>query len=53
MSRAYPAAALLGPARSAAMIWHTQIPELASLFPSDRRDRRDMVVRMIRQILDQ
>ncbi len=32
---------------------YTQIPELASLFPSDGRDRRDMVVRVIRQILDQ
>ena len=45
--------ALLGLARSTAMVWHTQIPELAALFPPDRRDRRDLVVRVIRQILDQ
>jgi AcrR family transcriptional regulator len=48
----YPAVALLALARSTAMVWHTQIPELASLFPSDRRDRRDTVVRVIRQILE-
>jgi AcrR family transcriptional regulator len=53
VTRAYPAVALLGLARSTAMVWHTQIPELASRFPTDRRDRRDMVVRAIRQILDQ
>jgi AcrR family transcriptional regulator len=51
--RTYPAVALLGLARSTAMVWHTQIPELASRFPTDRRDRRDMVVRAIRQILEQ
>jgi AcrR family transcriptional regulator len=50
---AYPAVALLGLARSTAMVWHTQIPELAPMFPSDRRDRREMVVRAIGQILDQ
>jgi AcrR family transcriptional regulator len=53
VSNTYPAVALLGLARSTAMVWHTQIPELASMFPSDRRDRRDIVVRVIRQILDQ
>jgi AcrR family transcriptional regulator len=53
VSSTYPAVALLGLARSTAMAWHTQIPELASLFPRDRRDRRDMVVRVIRQILEQ
>jgi Tetracyclin repressor-like, C-terminal domain len=53
VSRTYPAVALLGLARSTAMIWHTQMPGLASLFPSDRRDQRDVVVRVIRQILDQ
>jgi hypothetical protein len=53
VSRTYPAVALLGLARSTALVWHTQIPELASLFPPDRRDRRDMVVGVIRQILDQ
>jgi AcrR family transcriptional regulator len=53
VSRTYPAVALLGLARSTAMVWHTQIPELSSLFPSNRRDRRDIVVRVIRQILDQ
>jgi Tetracyclin repressor-like, C-terminal domain len=53
VSRTYAAVALLSLARSTALVWHTQIPELASLFPSDRRDRRDMVVRVIRQILDQ
>jgi hypothetical protein len=34
------------------MVWHTQIPELAPLFPADRPDRREMVVRVIGQILD-
>jgi AcrR family transcriptional regulator len=52
VTRTYPAVALLGLARSTAMVWHTQIPELASRFPTDRRDRRDTVVRAIRQILD-
>jgi AcrR family transcriptional regulator len=47
----YPAVALLSLARSTAMAWHTQIPELASQFPPDRRDRREMVVRVIRRIL--
>ena len=51
VTKAYPAVALLALARSTAMVWHTQIPELAALFPSNRRDRRDMVVRVIRQIL--
>ena len=49
---AYPPVALLGLARSTAMVWHTQIPELAPLFPADRRGRREMVVRVIGQILD-
>ena len=53
VSSTYPPVALLSLVRSTAMTWHTQIPELASLFPSDRRDRRDIVVRVIRQILDQ
>ena len=53
LSTTYPPVALLGLARSTAMMWHTQIPELASLFPPDRRDRRDLVVRMIRQNLAQ
>src|ERR1700678_777431 len=53
VSKTYPAVGLLGLARSTAMVWHTQIPELASLFPSDRRDRRELVVRVIQQILDQ
>ena len=34
-------------------MWHTQIPELAALFPSDRPARRDVVVRVIRQVLEQ
>lgn len=53
VSSTYPAVALLGLARSTAMVWHTQIPELASLFPPDRRDRRELVVRAIQQVLDQ
>ena len=53
VSSRYSPVALLGLARSTAMVWHTQIPELAALFPPDRRDRRDLVVRVIRQILDQ
>jgi len=53
VSNTYPPVALLSLVRSTAMTWHTQIPELASLFPSDRRDRRDIVVRVIRQVLDQ
>ena len=53
VTKQYPAVALLSFARSTALMWHTQIPELAALFPSDRRDRRDMVVRVIRQILEQ
>ena len=53
VSNTYPPVGLLSLVRSTAMTWHTQIPELASLFPSDRRDRRDIVVRVIRQILDQ
>ncbi len=53
VSSRYSPLALLGLARSTAMVWHTQIPELAALFPPDRRDRRDLVVRVIRQILDQ
>ena len=48
---AYPPVALLGLVRSTAMVWHTQIPELASLFPASRHDRREMVVRVIGQIL--
>jgi hypothetical protein len=52
VTKTYPAVALLALARSTAMVWHTQIPELASLFPSDRRDQRDTVVRVIRQILE-
>jgi hypothetical protein len=53
VSGTYPPVALLGLVRSTAMTWHTQIPELASLFPPDRRDRRGIVVDVIRQILDQ
>jgi hypothetical protein len=53
VTKTYPAVALLSFARSTALMWHTQIPERAALFPSDRRDRREMVVRVIRQILDQ
>jgi AcrR family transcriptional regulator len=53
VSSTYPAGTLLGLARSTALVWHTQIPELASLFPPDRRDRRDTVVRVFRQILEQ
>jgi len=53
VTKAYPAVALLSFARSIALMWHTQIPERAALFPSDRSDRRDMVVRMIRQVLEQ
>jgi hypothetical protein len=53
VSSTYPAGTLLGLARSTALVWHTQIPELASLFPPDRRDRRDTVVRVVRQILEQ
>jgi hypothetical protein len=52
VTKTYPAVPLYL-ARSTALMWHTQIPELASLFPSDRLDRRDMVVRMIRQVLEQ
>jgi AcrR family transcriptional regulator len=52
VTKAYPAVALLSFARSTALMWHTQIPERAGLFPSDRRDRRDIVVRVIRQILE-
>ena len=44
--------ALLSLARSTALMWHTQIPELASLIPSSRSDRRDIVVQVIRKILD-
>jgi AcrR family transcriptional regulator len=51
--KTYPAVALLSFARSTALMWHTQIPELAALFPSDRPDRREIVVRVIRQILEQ
>jgi AcrR family transcriptional regulator len=47
------AVALLSFARSTALMWHTQTPELAALFPSDRPVRRDMVVRVIRQVLEQ
>ena len=53
VTKTYPAVALLSLARSTALMWHTQIPELAALFPSNRRDRRDMVVRVIWQILEQ
>jgi AcrR family transcriptional regulator len=53
VTKTYSAVALLALARSTALMWHTQIPELTALFPSDRADRRDMVVRVIRQILDQ
>ena len=53
VTKTYPAVALLSLARSTALMWHTQIPELAALFPSDRPDRRDMVVRVIRQVLEQ
>jgi AcrR family transcriptional regulator len=52
VTNTYPAIALLSFARSTALMWHTQIPELAALFPSDRRDRRNMVVRVIRQVLE-
>jgi AcrR family transcriptional regulator len=53
VTKAYPAVALLSLTRSTGLMWHTQIPELAALYPSDRRDRRDMVVRVIRQVLEQ
>lgn len=53
LTNAYPAVALLAFARSTALMWHTQIPERGPLLPSDRRDRRDMVVRMISQVLEQ
>jgi AcrR family transcriptional regulator len=53
VTKTYPAVALLSFARSTALMWHTQIPELAALFPSDRPDRRDMVVRVIRHVLEQ
>jgi AcrR family transcriptional regulator len=53
VTKAYPGVALLSFARSTALMWHTQIPERAALLPSDRRDRRDMVVHMIRQVLEQ
>ena len=53
VTKTYPAVALLSFARSTALMWHTQIPERGALFPSDRFDRRDMVVRMIRQVLEQ
>src|SRR3984957_3196440 len=52
VTRTYPAVALLAHARATALMWHTQIPELAALFPTDRRDRRDMVVRVIGQVLE-
>ena len=52
VTQAYPAVALLSFARSTALMWHTQIPELAAVFPSDRSDRRDIVVRAIRQVLE-
>lgn len=53
VSSTYAPVALLSLVRSTAMTWHTQIPELATLFPPDRHDRRAIVVRVIRQILDQ
>ena len=53
VTKTYPAVALLSLARATALMWHTQIPELAALFPSDRLDRRGMVVRAIRQVLEQ
>ena len=53
VTKKYPAVALLSLARATALMWHTQIPERATLFPSDRRDRRDIVVRVIGQILEQ
>jgi AcrR family transcriptional regulator len=53
VTKAYPAVALLSFARSTALMWHTQIPERAALFPSDRFDRRDMIVRIIQQVLEQ
>src|SRR5271155_1188294 len=53
VTKAYPAVALLTFARSTALMWHTQMPELGALFPSDRPVRRDMVVRVIRQIIEQ
>jgi AcrR family transcriptional regulator len=49
----YPAVALLSFARSTALMWHTQVPELAALFTTDRSGRRNMVVRVIRQVLEQ
>jgi AcrR family transcriptional regulator len=52
VTKAYPAVGLLSLARSTALMWHTQIPELAELFPSDRSDRREMVVRVIRHVLE-
>jgi AcrR family transcriptional regulator len=53
VTKSYPAVALLSFTRSTALMWHTQIPELAALFPSDRPVRRDMVVRVIRQVVEQ
>jgi AcrR family transcriptional regulator len=53
VTNSYPAVALLSFARSTSLMWHTQIPELAAQFPSDRSHRRGMVVRVIRQILEQ
>jgi AcrR family transcriptional regulator len=52
VTKNYPAVVLLSLARSTALMWHTQIPEFGALFPTDRRDRRDMVVRVIRQALE-
>ena len=53
VTKTYPAVALLSLTRSTALMWHTQIPERAALVPPDRFDRRDMVVRMIGQVLEQ
>ena len=52
VTETYPAVALLSFVRSTALMWHTQIPELGALFPSDRRDRRDTIVRVIRCVLE-
>ena len=51
MTKTYPPVALLSLARSTALMWRTQIPNSLCI-PSDRRDRRNMVVRVIRQILE-
>ena len=53
VTKAYPAVGLLAFARSTALMWHTQIPERGPLLLSDRSGRREMVVRLISQVLEQ